>query len=206
MDTLGKLFGSSHRVKLLRLFMFNPDQAYDRDDARTRMKISAAAATRELSLLYRIGVIKKKAYTKEIEQKRGKKKTIVKRKATGYAIDEGFEFYNALHGFLLAATPITRDEIAREIRTAGRIRLIILSGFFTRDWERRLDILIVGEKINEEFMADAIHCLEIDLGRELKYTCLSTEDFRYRYSIQDRLIRDILDYPHEIIFDKMGVN
>src|SRR3989344_4479321 len=39
-------------------------------------------------------------------------------------------------------------------------------------------------------------------GREIRYAVFSTPEFRYRLTIQDRLIRDTLDYPHLVLLDK----
>ena len=44
------------------------------------------------------------------------------------------------------------------------------------------------------------------LGRELRYALLSSDDLLYRLTVSDRLIRDVLDYPHRIVLDKLGTN
>ncbi len=42
-----------------------------------------------------------------------------------------------------------------------------------------------------------ISVLESELGRELSYAIFDTNDFKYRVSMYDKLIRDVFDYPHE---------
>lgn len=46
--------------------------------------------------------------------------------------------------------------------------------------------------------------LEYNLGRELRYAALDQEDFKYRHSIGDKLVRDVLDFEHMVVMDKMG--
>jgi hypothetical protein len=47
--------------------------------------------------------------------------------------------------------------------------------------------------------------IESGLGKEIKYAVLDTADFTYRLSSRDKLIRDVFDYPHNLILDKVGV-
>jgi hypothetical protein len=48
-----------------------------------------------------------------------------------------------------------------------------------------------------------IRSIEADVGRELNYATLETEDFLYRAGTSDRFIRDVFDYPHERMIDKL---
>ena len=47
--------------------------------------------------------------------------------------------------------------------------------------------------------------LEAEIGKELRYVYFSTEDFKYRLSMCDKLMRDILDYPHKKVLNKLGI-
>jgi len=47
--------------------------------------------------------------------------------------------------------------------------------------------------------------IEALLGKELRYAAFETTDFQYRLSIYDKLIKDILDYQHEKILNKLGL-
>ena len=47
--------------------------------------------------------------------------------------------------------------------------------------------------------------MEAEMGRELQYATLSTEEFFYRRSIGDRLVRDVVDFPHEVLVDRIGL-
>ena len=47
--------------------------------------------------------------------------------------------------------------------------------------------------------------IEAEVGKEIKYAILETDDFKYRLGVGDRLIRDIMDYPHDVALDKLGM-
>jgi hypothetical protein len=92
-----------------------------------------------------------------------------------------------------------------QLKKAGALRLVALSGLFSGAIETKVDMLVVGDKLDEKQLEKAIHQLESELGRELRYASFSTEDFRYRVGVYDRLLRDIFDYPHRTILDKIGL-
>jgi hypothetical protein len=41
--------------------------------------------------------------------------------------------------------------------------------------------------------------LEAEIGAELVYAVFDTKEFIYRLNMYDKLVRDILDYPHEVL-------
>jgi hypothetical protein len=65
--------------------------------------------------------------------------------------------------------------------------------------------LVVGDNIKRGKLENVMKTLESEIGKELKYAYFGTEDFKYRLSMCDKLIRDILDYPHKKILNKLGI-
>jgi hypothetical protein len=41
--------------------------------------------------------------------------------------------------------------------------------------------------------------MEAEIGGELSYAVFETKEFLYRLNMYDKLVRDILDYPHEVV-------
>ncbi len=186
-DPLVKLFGSHARLKLLRLFLFNPSSTYTAAEAGSRAHVSAAEARRELIALRQSGLLRK-----------------TRGKVTRYALNESFTYLQALKNLLLN-TAHRGDSVPERIRTAGAIKLIILTGVFVGDVESGLDLLVAGDRVKESTLRQKIRGLEAELGRELRYALLSTPDFLYRLNMNDKLIRDVMDYPHRIVFDKLDI-
>ena len=46
---------------------------------------------------------------------------------------------------------------------------------------------------------EGIRKLEAEIGAELVYAIFDTKEFIYRLNMYDKLVRDILDYPHEVL-------
>ena len=82
---------------------------------------------------------------------------------------------------------------------------MILSGVFGGDVEGDLDMLVVGDRVREPVLREKIKSVEAELGRELRYALLATPDFLYRLNMSDKLLRDILDYPHRVLVDRLDI-
>lgn len=187
MDQLARLFGSPARLKLLRLFLFNEEMTFLAADAAFRARLTKDATRKELTQLVNAGIIRKKG-----------------KAPLGYTADKRFAHYDALKAFLRATTDVSDSSIVTSIKKAGTVRLVVLSGLFTGAVESKVDVLVVGDRMEERPLATAMHTLEAELGRELAYACFSTEQFKYRLGVYDRLLRDIFDYPHRVLLDKVG--
>ena len=185
MDPLARILGSAARLKLLRLFIFNEASAFTLAEAAFRTKLTKDAARKEIAVLAAAGVIKKRG-------------------STGYGAEKRFAFFDPLAAFVRTTTGVGNADVLAALRKAGTLRLVVTSGLFTGVQESKIDLLIVGDKLDERSLKASVHGIEAELGREIRYATFSTEDFRYRLGVYDRLIRDVLDYPHRAIFDKIG--
>jgi len=197
MDIFDKLFGSSGKVKLLRLFLLNPNQLLDRADIIKKARISSSTATTELGLLSRIGMLKKKSFFKET--KSGKKKRV-----KGFMLNPHFPHNTALRNLLVVSAQ-DESNVVKRISRHGKIKLIITSGIFMQEESSRLDLLVVGDNLKEGPLKTSIGALESEIGKTIKYAIFTTQDFKYRLGICDRLVRDVFDYPHQVVVDKLGV-
>jgi len=204
-EVLSALFGSSARVKILRLFLSNPDMVYSPAEVAERAKVHIQTTKKEIALLYKIGLLKQHSMVQQVTTGRGAKKKVAKRKVAGYGIDREFKDLTAMRNFILNIAPTDEKGIAKKVSSVGKIRLIIVAGEFLRDPDSRVDILIVGDAMKDSRIKAVVRDLEAHMGKELRYAAFSTEDFTYRLSIYDRLIRDVLDYPHQIVVDKLPV-
>lgn len=205
MDVLEKIFGSSAKVKIMRIFLFNPGVSYDIDTIATRAKVSKALARKETKILQEICLIKQKSFTKTIKGN-GKNAPSKRKKVRGWLLNDTFSYLQPLQNFLVRTSLLEDKEIIKKVSKIGRIRLLIISGVFIQEWESRVDLLIVGDGLNKTKLDSIIKGIEAEVGKELAYAAFETSDFQYRVGMYDKLIRDILDYPHRKIINKLGLN
>ncbi|MDQ2933030.1 MAG: hypothetical protein M3Q80_01460 [bacterium] len=205
MDTLTALFGSITKVKLLRQFLFNPATPFLPKELAYRTKCAPTQVRRELSQMAKAGIIKRKQVLKSIEARQGDKIVFKKLKGDGYILDEKFPYLEPLKNLLTVASLHADESLAKRFTNAGRIKLFIAAGVFIQNWDSRVDLLIVGEELNLDKIETVIKMIESEIGKEIAYSAFEIQDFEYRLGIHDRLVRDILDYPHVTLLDRLGV-
>lgn len=189
MEGLAKLFGSGARIKTLRLFLFNKDAAFTTPEIAERTKLSKEAVRREVTELLASGLIRRKGSQMPVR----------------YQTNPRFEYLDPLDVFIRETTSVRPKHMVDTLKRAGSLRLVALSGLFTGVGQTQIDLLVVGDGLEERTLANAVHTLEAELGREIRYASFATPDFRYRLGIYDRLLRDVFDYPHRLLIDKIGL-
>ncbi len=205
METLTALFGSPAKVKLLRLFLFNDSTVFLMKEITLRTKCSSSAAKKELNTLEKSEMIKRRQVSKDIQVSKGKKMVTKKIHGQGYILNDKFPYLDPLKS-LLTITSLNADEsLAKRFTNAGKIKLFIASGVFIQNWDSRVDLLIVGDELNLLKIESVIKIIESEIGKEIAYSAFETQDFEYRLGIHDRLVRDILDYPHVTLLDRLGI-
>lgn len=205
MDILEKLFGSAAKVKIIKLFLFNPDSAFDNSQTAERAKVSIAVTRREISNLEKIGFLKPKSYVKETRRQKNRKVSVSRKRVNGWTLDTKFPYIDAIKSFLSNINPFKSKEIVDRISRAGKIQVLIVAGIFIKDPDSRADLLVVGDNLKHGQLDNIIKTIESEIGKEIRYAVFETSEFNYRLSMFDKLIRDILDFPHEKIINRLNL-
>lgn len=209
---LEELFGSRTRIKLLKLFLSNPEEKfYIRQIARI-LKEGINSVRRELANLERIGVI---AYDKDYpsktrpqsprrQRKKFKKKTVKKQELKKfYQTNNEFVLYNELKNLILKSELMIKNGLARKLDQLGKLKLLLLTGRFVEDETASTDILIVGS-INRQKLSSLMRRLEKSLGGEIRYTILTQKEYNYRKEITDKFLYKVLDGEKIVVLDKLN--
>jgi DNA-binding Lrp family transcriptional regulator len=198
-DPLSILFGSSARVKLLRFFLFNPSREFTFDDISRRARLVRRTARTEITALEKAGVISKRTLYVPIDNKTKKLKVI------GYALNKNFQELQALQTFLFETAPIDGKNLLTYLRKAGTIDFLVVAGVFVREFEQQLDVLLTMKKLTPTKIETAIRSLEAEIGLEIRFAMMTNADLLYRVGMNDKLTRDLFDYKHQILVDKIGI-
>lgn len=205
MDNLGKLFGSQARVRILRLFLLNPLEVFDIAMVSEKSKVPLSDSRHEITLLKKIDLLADKSFFKEVSIKSGSKKAPIRKRVQGVQLKQGSPLLMPLKNLIVSETPLNRDEIAQRFKAVGKIKFLVISGIFIDAPEARVDVLIVGDDLKKRSIETVLKSIEAEIGKELSYGALETSDFLYRVSVYDKFVRDILDFRHDRVIDKLGV-
>jgi hypothetical protein len=204
MDILAKLFGSPSRVKLMRLFLMNPEDVFDKTEMGKRSKITGTTLQKEIRMMEDIGLIKSRTVIKMKPKSNGKNGPLEKRKVAGFGMDSTFPYLAALRS-LVTEIALGKEDVSARFRNCGQLKLIIVAGVFIDEADSRVDVLLVGDKMKKPIIEGVLRRLEAELGKELTYGLMETTEFEYRFGIYDKFIRDIIDYPHLVVLNKLNL-
>jgi len=182
MKILAKILGSSARVKIMRLFLLNRGKGFTSKDVVKRSRVSQSIVRKELRLLSSIGFIKKRSAI-----------------SGDWYFNSLFKYGEEFENLLLSSDTLSKQAILNNFKKVGKTKLIIISGIFIKNDDSRVDILIVGDKMKRNKIEEGIKKIEAEIGTELVYAVFETKEFIYRLNMYDKLVRDILDYPHQVV-------
>lgn len=204
MEILGKLFGSASRVKIMRLFLFSPEILFTNEDIKKRTKVQPATFRKEMNLLEKVGFVERKTLQEDGPTKGKKKRKSGKNKKSGFILSADFPFIDQFRSVLINTETLEKEAVVKKLEKTGRLKLVLISGVFLGRDDSRVDLLVVGNKINKSALENNIHAIEAEIGKELIYVIWEPKEFSYRQQVHDRLVRDILDYPHEKLLDRLN--
>jgi len=179
MEILGKILGNPSRVKIMRLFLLNPKTGFSRKDIIKRSRVSQNIVGKEIKLLSSVNFIRK--YT------------------NSWFFNPFFKYAFEFDRLLISSDTLDKKIIGDSFKKVGRVKFLLVSGIFIKNKDTRVDLLIVGDKMKKSKIEEEIHKLEAEIGTELKYVVFDTKEFIYRLNMYDKLVRDIIDFPHEVI-------
>jgi len=188
------LLGGVQRVKIIRLFLFNPNTYFSLPDIQKRSQVSERMVRRELRLLTEARLLREK---KIKEGGRFHKE---------WGVNESFHLKEPLISLLESDAALMKRSLLHRLKDVGRIKLIIVSGVFLGRKDSRADLLVVGDYLRIPKIEALLRKIEADIGRELVYALYESDEFGYRLSAYDKFIRDVLDYPHEKLVNKLSLS
>lgn len=202
MHILAKLFSSEALVKIMRLFLMNQEAGFENKDVSKHCRTKPAATKRELQLLQSIGFVKKASFYRNVKIRN----IVKKKKVTGWFTNTDFPYLSALFDLLITSKSVDKKDLASRIKKTGKVKMLVVAGAFLKDDESRLDILAVGDGISQKKFENVVRNLESEIGTELRYSAFTIEEFKYRVSMYDKLVCDVFDYNHEVVFTTPGLS
>lgn len=180
---LEALISSKTRVKLLTLFLLNPESEYYIREIVRMTEENYNAVRRELANLEAFGLI--------TGQKKGNQQY--------YTVNRTFFLYNELQTIVLKTegiAKIIKDNLAQQ----GDIECMFIYGSFARGTagsKSDIDLFIVGN-IDENTLIPLVHTSERSINREINYTLMHSDELRRRKQSGDPFVKNVLK-EHKIM-------
>ena len=199
---LEHLFGSKTRVKLLSLFLRNPNEPMYVRELTRRIETQINAVRRELANLSKLGLISEsEAKLEDRESSGGKKRPGVKRRY--YIINKDFPLLADMTSLVVKAQLLLENRLDREIAKLGQVRYLALLGLFIGKSKAPVDLFIVGE-VGREALQKLIADMERDLGAEINFSLMTSDEYKYRKDMTDKFLYAILEAPKNVLIDRLA--
>ncbi len=174
---LESIIGSKTRVKILAIFLFNPDRRFYVRELARKTGGNINSVRRELQKLESIGLLK--------SERAGNLKY--------YTSDKKMPIYEELKGMFLKTEGLS-EAMKENLSGLGEVKLAFIYGSFARGDEQLksdIDLMIVG-KVDEKRLIPLIRKLEERLSREINYTLFSPTEFKSMVNKKDPFLSNVL--------------
>ena len=208
---LERLFGSTTRLKLLKTFLFQPERRFTLDELIKTFKLKPDSVKRELDNLSVFGIISSgldseanlqadlEAVETDFDTPAEKPKKIKDIKY--FQLNSSFVLVEDLKTLIARGQILYERDFVNKLLTTGKIKYLMLSGFFVNRTDAPVDLLVVG-RINKVKLVKIIKEFEKELGREVNFTHFEPQEFLYRKSLADVFIYELLEGPNLVVIDE----
>lgn len=172
------------RVKMLTLFLTNPDKMFYVREIVRQTKEEINAIRRELAHMEKKGMVKKEPRANRVY----------------YQFRRDYPLYYELMGLITKTTGLGGD-ILKNQKKLGKIKFVMISGKFARGQApsaNSVELLVVGKVVIPE-LAQLVRLEEQKKGREINYTVMSDEEFEFRKRRRDPFILSVLQGSRIVI-------
>ena len=218
---LSKLFGSTARVKILKLFLLHSNEKYYIRQLARDLSLQLNSVRRELDNLETFGILTSNlidtdnkneeltsveeflTYSKTEKQKK-KKNNNNKSDKKYYQVNTNFVLYEEIRALIIKAQLLYEKDFVEKLQIAGKPKLLILTGLFVNDNDAQVDLLVVG-RLNKSKLTKQINNLEKELGLEVNFTIMDLKEFKYRRDITDVFLYEILEGKKLVVIDELDL-
>ncbi|MCK4636165.1 MAG: hypothetical protein KAT32_04870 [Candidatus Moranbacteria bacterium] len=186
-EILENIFGSRSQLRLMRFFVLNPNKKLSISELRDRLHIDGRTILSDIRMFSKIG------FVKQISRKKQKQ----------YAFNENFPYYTEFRNLFIKSNTYPQCKELSTLKKIGRVKLIIVGGIFVNYAKARLDVLIVVDDMSRSKLKNSISMIEAEIGKEVRYMAINSEEFNYRLDMMDRFIIELLSSPHDILLNKV---
>jgi hypothetical protein len=182
-----QLFESRVKARLIKFFMLNDKREYSQHEVVEKNKMSSLQITKELNRFEKMKLI-------FVRTKKGKR---------FFQTNTGFIFYPELKNLVVKSNTMPECRSLSQIKNLGKVKLALISGVFLNYPKGRADLLIVGDEMSRAKLKHLLENLEAEVGKEINYSFMSSDEFKYRTDMLDKFIMEFLESPYDEIICKV---
>jgi len=181
------LFGTKVRARLIRLFVLNPEGEYSTADIASKTLLPKPEVSREIVRLKKMGFLRE----------------LSRRKVKMYQMRPDFPFFPELRSLVLKSNVGVSNQMFQKLQTAGEVKLVLISGLFLNHQKSKADMILVINNAHRLRLKAAMDRLEAEIGREIRFVLMDTDELHYRLNMLDRFLIEFLEGPYQEIVNRV---
>ena len=186
MMTHADILDSKYGSDLLAFLLLAPPRSYSAKELAKRLHISEKTLS---------GLLREFLHDSMIKQ-------FTRDRAKLYIINQKHKLLPEIKTSLVKNQRPYEDELFSAITKLGEVKAAFLSGAFTGQPQLPVDLLLVG-KVSLTKLDTFLKQCKVMLGFDINYSVMTPDEYKLRSNTFDRFIKDIFDYPHVVVVDKV---
>lgn len=181
---LSSIISSSARIKILKVFMMNPDGRYYIRQLSNIARLPLQAVQRETIKLHEAGVL--------FREKDGNR--------IYFKVDRNFFLFQELKNMIIKTVGIG-DKIREALTDKKDVSISFIYGSYAKneeDTRSDIDIAVIGD-ISSKAIVDTVSKLQDDLGREINPYSIGVAEFKKRLRKKDHFLLSLVKAPRIFI-------
>ncbi len=174
------LFSSTARVKVLALFLLNPETSFYQRQISSLTGLPIYAVQREVERLRTLGLLVSSAHGNQVH----------------FQVNRGFFLFPELQGIFLKTTGLAAL-VGATLQKAAEIALAFVYGSYAAHQETitsDIDLLVIGS-LSSRALHNTLQEAEDLAHREINYVLFSPEEFREKVQAGDGFLQNVLASP-----------
>ena len=181
------LFGTKVRARLIRLFVLNPEGEYSTTDISVKTLLPKTEVSHEVLRLKKMGFLRE----------------LSRRKVKMYQMRPDVPFFPELRSLVLKSNVGVSNQMFQKIQTAGEVKLVLISGLFLNYQKSKADMILVINNAHRLRLKAAMDKLEAEIGREVRFVLMDTDELHYRLNMLDRFLIEFLEGPYQEVVNRL---
>ena len=187
------LFGSKTRVKLLYLFLNNPEKSFYVREITRMIDEQINSVRRELANMVSVGIVKQDAIDNKLY----------------YSVNEDYPYVKPLMVIFSDKNNDDKKPASASwedsIKRIRGLKIAITAGKLDIGSIASVDLLLVGDNMPAIAIKNLVKRIEKAKKSEINYAVMTYDDFYYRMSVKDKFIMDIIRNKHSVLVDTEGI-
>jgi hypothetical protein len=195
---LEQLFGSKTRVKVMKVFLENPEKRFFVRELTRLTDSLINSVRRELANLVEVGFLVIDDVAREQENESSTATRGLNKKKY-FRLNKGNMFLKEFDALFSKGQFMLEKKFTDQILKHGEIRYMALSGVFIDKSNTPTDMIVIGNKLNKQKIIEVLKKFEQKIDREIRYTLMDMREFKLRKDIADRFLNDIINDEDSIV-------